>query len=312
MGKKGKAGPPKGPPIPVPWGSRIAADEDPTAPPRFELNKGTKCGWTTPEEPLRPDHEWEPAAPGGWRKVQAAWNAAWHGDVATITKLAGAGGALGEAHPDDGTTPFFICCAAYGAGGASKNSVEIATKLQEEGVDINAANKVGVTPLSVACSRENLDLVKFLLGTGKVKVDKADDNKETALFAASNNGKVRAARLLVQAEADVDLANSEGRSALHAAAARGHAPIVRLLCDSGASVDTADSAGDTPLLLAAAQGRRRAVLLLLEHGAALSSTNGAGLTPLAAALKHKHFEVATVLETAQRSQESLTALAAEL
>jgi ankyrin repeat protein len=63
-----------------------------------------------------------------------------------------------------------------------------------------------------------------------------NDNGETPLYVASQNGHVEVVRLLIDAGALISQANNNGVTPLSVASAIGHVEVVRLLIDAGAMV----------------------------------------------------------------------------
>jgi hypothetical protein len=98
------------------------------------------------------------------------------------------------------------------------------------GLDVNAVNEAGETPLMMAALRGNLTWAYKLLGRG--------------------------AR-----------AHQDGWSPLHYAATGPEPELVRLLLDKGAPVDARSPNGSTPLMMAARYGSDASVELLLARGA---------------------------------------------
>src|SRR5262249_3940627 len=95
-------------------------------------------------------------------------------------------------------------------------------KLLDDGVNVNAANSEGVTPLLVAAMMGRLEVVRKLIRLG----------------ANPNGGPTGADR------------------PLHRAAMMGHAAVVKLLLDHGADPNAQGSHGLTPLLALAQEGGR--------------------------------------------------------
>lgn len=95
----------------------------------------------------------------------------------------------------------------------------------------------------------------------------AGTGKFTALLYAARDGRLEAARLLVEAGADLELAEYNGITPLLMAISNDHHDIARLLVEAGANVNAADWYGRRPLW-AAAESRNRDV------NTANATTNG--------------------------------------
>ena len=71
----------------------------------------------------------------------------------------------------------------------------------------------------------------LLLGAG-ASVDQANNDGDTSLYIASQNGHVEVVRALVEAGASVDQANNDGRTPLFMASQNGHVEVVKALLEA--------------------------------------------------------------------------------
>ncbi|KAF0909935.1 hypothetical protein E2562_001192 [Oryza meyeriana var. granulata] len=117
----------------------------------------------------------------------------------------------------------------------------------------------------------------------------------TSLASASLDGRLAAARYLLDHGADPNKKDNAGSVPLHCAAKNGHDEVARLLLSRGASIDIAYIRG-TPLHIAAAYGKARVMKVLLEHHADPNKASEVLGTPL----------VATLHATCQRLAESIS------
>lgn len=116
----------------------------------------------------------------------------------------------------------------------NRKTTEVPAFFLEKGFDVNAADKTGRTPLSLA----------------------ADDNNAAAI------------ELFVSAGADVGAADADGKTPLHYAAAKNTPEVVSALIAAGADVNAAAADGATPLTLASArEDGADVVKVLTEAGA---------------------------------------------
>ncbi len=152
------------------------------------------------------------------------------------------------------------------------DDLPIATLIAAAGGNPNAANRYGVTPLSLACTNANGAMVDLLLKAG------ADPNAalpggETPLMTAARSGALHAVKALLSSGAVVDAKDARrGQTALMWAAAEGHPDVVNMLIKAGASVAARLPSGLTPLLFAVREGRLDVVRVLLAAGADANDT----------------------------------------
>jgi ankyrin repeat protein len=139
--------------------------------------------------------------------------------------------------------------------------------LLDHGVDVNAKDKAGITPLVSACEGRHVEVMRLLLERG-AEADMWCGWQGHVLNAASSRGQFEAVRLLLQHKVDVNgTRNSKNWSALHYASLFGHLEVARLLLDHRAEVNSLSNDGSTPLWLALSNDHLEVVQLLLEHGA---------------------------------------------
>merc|ERR1712072_273858 len=101
-------------------------------------------------------------------------------------------------------------------------------------------------------------------------VSKGWEKGRTPLWIACQNGRVDAARLLLDKGADVNLATEKGTTPLHGVCDHwccedSHIEVVRLLLANGADVDQTTKDGQTSLDIAKSKDRSSIVALLEEH-----------------------------------------------
>jgi len=105
-----------------------------------------------------------------------------------------------------------------------------------------------------------IKVVEKLLDQG-VDVNAIYKNGMTALMAASQAGHIETVKLLLDKGANVNTMDNDGGTALMIACQEGHADMVKLLLDKGADVDVKDSDGGTALMIASQEGRTDSVKL---------------------------------------------------
>ncbi len=206
---------------------------------------------------------------------------------------------------------------------------DIAASLLAAGVDPNARDAHGATPLHLALERDAaaaLPLLQDLLRHG-ADPEIANAGGETALgFALTRHGSdiaqwldwrgwrpprrpLRGADLVAAAAAGddtaverllalglpVDSVDERGATALVRAAGAGHAALIPRLLAAGADSAHAAHSGVTALAAAVSAQREAALASLLEHGVAADQRLAGGITPLMIAAGLGHAAIAKSL-----------------
>ena len=131
----------------------------------------------------------------------------------------------------------------------------------------------------------------------KVDVNAQDKLGLTPLHNAAGGGFENIVRLLLAREALVEVGNDYGETPLRMAQYSNHPGVIAFLCSAGAEVNIVMPFGDTPLHNAARKGQRPVVALLLELGADRSFVFAGQVAHTAAAF-HGHEEIAQLLSQA--------------
>jgi hypothetical protein len=134
-----------------------------------------------------------------------------------------------------------------------------------QGKDINARNIRGQTPLHLAATKGNRDVMQLLLENGAEVDAQAPDSDCTALHYAAGLGHVELCELLVRYGADPDAQTARLETPLHLAVSRGHSGVVALLLKYNARLDIRDKNGMTPLQQAETIKKGEIVTLIRQH-----------------------------------------------
>ncbi len=140
----------------------------------------------------------------------------------------------------------------------------LVTRALVAGVDPNVRDGDGQAALYVALRSESWKAVEALLNHPGLQVDAANANGETPLMMAALRGQVPWMQRLVERGAAV---NKAGWNPLHYAASGPSVQAVEWLLARGAAVDARSPNGSTALMMAARYGAIDATDLLLAKGA---------------------------------------------
>ena len=163
------------------------------------------------------------------------------------------------------------------------------------GVDIDGADKYGLTSLMWASGHGHDEAVRVLIEAG-ADVNAQNKKGNTALIAASKEGRNNVVKELIAVKAEVDIQNSQqGDTALIMASGHGHEEVVKMLIKAGADVNTDNHKGDTSLIVASRNGRNKVVKILVEAGADVNTPNKKGDTALITASRNGHDKVIKTL-----------------
>ncbi|KAI0536611.1 hypothetical protein GGR58DRAFT_381624 [Xylaria digitata] len=175
-------------------------------------------------------------------------------------------------------------------------------------------------PLHIATKTGLVEIVKLLLSSGRVDVDKADLSGRRALHHACENGRDSIVELFLPVIEDHDARDYSGTTPFQYAAKKGHWSVIKLLLEKGANIElnegrsdaavdgrqkrarrrrqaasrertnieSKDKGGQTPLSHAAANGQDAMVRLLLKNGADAESKDNNSRTPLSWATANGH------------------------
>ena len=136
------------------------------------------------------------------------------------------------------------------------------------GVDVEAVDEDGSTPLMRAAWNGHIATVNALAGTHNANVEAVNGGGYTALMFAAYNGHTATVNALAGTyNANGDAADEDGGTALMYAAANGHTATVNALAGThNANVDAVNRNGETALILAAQKGHTDTVKALRALG----------------------------------------------
>ena len=151
--------------------------------------------------------------------------------------------------------------------------------LVENGININAADATGKTPLHEAVESNSMKIVEYLLQHGS-QINLADDSGSTPLLMSMGHKTSTIATYLLLEGADPSIQDVKNRSPLHLAVERECIDLVRLLIEKGVEIDIEDEWMNTPLHAATRRGSLEMVNYLVSKGSGVNRRNANGVAPL--------------------------------
>lgn len=156
----------------------------------------------------------------------------------------------------------------------------------DKGIDINAKNKEGETPLHLAMFYGGKSLVEFLITNG-AQVNAKANNGETPLHIAAHGNDVEMITILLKYGADINAQDNFGDTPLREAARRGCTAAVEYLIKNGADVNIKNKRNQTPIFEAVWYGYDDIAKLLLDNGAEIDFYDANGRSPLSISIEEK-------------------------
>jgi ankyrin repeat protein len=166
-----------------------------------------------------------------------------------------------------------------------------------QAADLDLADQNGQTRLMLAAQEGDLPTVQALLSHG-ANVNLADNEGRTALMLAAQPGHLAVAQALLGAPGiDFDAKKDDGVTAFYLAAVNGHCDLVKALIKKGANVNIVGTdTGWTALMLAAAFGHLTTVQALLDApGIDIDAKKDGRVTALYLAARNGHCDLVKAL-----------------
>lgn len=152
-------------------------------------------------------------------------------------------------------TPFLFCCL--------NNNMELAEILLQGKADINAQDAEEMTALHWACAQQKKEIVEWLIQNKSIKVDLQNRIGQTPLHLACESQNLPLIKILLK-KASTEVKDSKGKTPLLSACANGDLEMVSILLGK-ADVNAKDNEGKTALHHACIRGNRKLIELLLQR-----------------------------------------------
>ena len=140
-----------------------------------------------------------------------------------------------------GWTPLHIAASLPHSTGEA-----ILTLFLSKSASPTSTTTTGLTPLHLACSKDNLSIARLLLSAGASTRVK-DKRGQLPLHRAAAIGSVPLVKLLLDNKSPVNTSDVDGMTALHQAVSEGHGDVAVELLRRGAEPDKRDGEGRVAL-----------------------------------------------------------------
>ncbi|WP_296226313.1 ankyrin repeat domain-containing protein [Ralstonia sp. UBA689] len=178
------------------------------------------------------------------------------------------------------------------------NRPALVQKLVAQGVNPNLNTRDGTPLLVDALKDKNLEVAEALIRAKGLDFERTNASGENALMMAAYQGLLPLVKLMVETY-DVEV-NKTGWTALHYAATNGYDDTVKYLLDHAAYIDAESPNATTPLMMAAMSGHITTVKLLLDEGADMNLRNQQKMDVIDFAKRYHQDEIAAGLESRRR------------
>jgi ankyrin repeat protein len=128
---------------------------------------------------------------------------------------------------------------------AEDGNIEAVKQYLDGGVDVNAKDKLGWTPMFYAAFSGRKEIAELLIAKGADVNAKSKFGSQIPLYFAAQSGYKEIAELLIENGADVNAKNDRGWTPLYAATYGGYNQVIELLIAKGADVNAKSDDGRT-------------------------------------------------------------------
>lgn len=180
-------------------------------------------------------------------------------------------------------------CHAITSGRKTKNMVDLLLKFF---ADANLESPEGMTSLSMAALRGNVEVVELLLRNG-TNVNQVNKHGISSLDLAVVSDQYSIVQILLNNQADVNFRDKDCSTPLYKAVE--DVEMVEVLLKNGAYLHCRNQFGFTPLIAAVEKGNAMAVEILLKNGADVNFKPDLDITPLYVAALTRNIDVIALL-----------------
>lgn len=175
---------------------------------------------------------------------------------------------------------------------AKKGSLQDLVTLAMMGEDLSRADSDGNTPLHWAASKDNIEVLSFLLHLFPTQIEVVNGLGQTPLMWAASFGNMASSLYLLERGANINAADYKGNSVLLNAVQNGHLWLTHYYVTHGADRDQTDNDGHTPLCWAAYGGNLSLAQYFVQRWQSnVRVTDRLGRTHLHWAARKNHREI---------------------
>jgi ankyrin repeat protein len=177
----------------------------------------------------------------------------------------------------------------------SKRDKVITLQRVQDPVNLNfSVTGDGITPLMMACTQGDLDIVKLMLCNPTLDIDRVDASGINALYVCAYYGHTEIFKLLRENGAQY-VVPAKGTTVLHVVCKKGFHDILKFLLhepkDHRIPIDSEKSNGMTPAMLAVIKNHLLILRMLREAGASMHKSLEGGVNLLYLAAQFGHAEI---------------------
>ncbi|XP_046580888.1 kinase D-interacting substrate of 220 kDa-like [Haliotis rubra] len=153
--------------------------------------------------------------------------------------------------------------------------------LVSKGEDVSLVDEYGNNMLHYACTKGDIETVKYILSLNVVDINSRGWNSRTPVIDAASGGNRDVVNLLVANGSDVSLVDVDGNNILYYASVSGDMETVKYILSLNiVDINSRGWNGRTPLMEAANLGNSDVVNLLVSNGADVSLVDDDGVNVL--------------------------------
>ena len=170
-----------------------------------------------------------------------------------------------------------------------ESTAEVVDVLIQYGADVNSKHNA-MTPLMIACKRENFGIVQRLLQEPNIDIDAVDLNGSSALHFAILTSKIVTA--MVTKGANPNIRDKSGWTPVDYAIEHNNIDTISALVQSPYQLNCVQKllAHEIPIHLACEESTAEVVDVLIQYGADVNRKHN-GMTPLMVACKRGHYGI---------------------